>query len=495
MYIGVYIYTRLHGMTLSALGLTDLTVYTSLTVIPPVMIWMIWGGFYRFYHEKNLQKQFKVIETKLQQNQDFFEIAARIIYQGQKSKENRFVLSQTEIFIAELNGMIADILKRCSFISDTEEKNLWMTTEKGNKWGFAKTLIDLQNNRIDFDNRLFFAATKDKILKGNINEFCARYARLLEMLKQHDKDKIFLDIVETGALGRAFAIFAPLSERLQAEQNTQKEVKVEKKESTEEDEIFADSEEKLAPFAEKAEKEEPYFSEEKNEEDVLSELDNITIPDFLNDDVTPSLAAGHKENVNLTENSTENDAIKEVSAVQDMSVTNPIEENSDKNISSADILPSTENASEKKTLSVEEEIGKMFEGVGISEYNSSEEENEKTNASIFPKFSNLFKKKDAEEEEPDFKIQHEIDPLTLALERSFGKLSDENINQNSRVYKAMTSEENNPENADGSDSKFAFSTTNETLLKLQQELAELSKTDEEKSAQKDKGNNADKKDI
>ena len=67
MYIGTYIFSRLGGVSPAALGLTDLAVYTALAVVPLFVIWMTWNGFYRFRHEKNLQKQFKNIEAQFQE--------------------------------------------------------------------------------------------------------------------------------------------------------------------------------------------------------------------------------------------------------------------------------------------------------------------------------------------------------------------------------------------------------------------------------------------
>lgn len=79
-------------------------------------------------------------------------------------------------------------------------------------------MISLQNGSVDFENRLYRAAVRENLLRGTVNEFCARYARLLELLKMHDQEKIFLPVIETGALGKAFAILAPLADRLQQNQ-------------------------------------------------------------------------------------------------------------------------------------------------------------------------------------------------------------------------------------------------------------------------------------
>ena len=273
MYIGTYIFSRLGGVSPAALGLTDLAVYTALAVVPLFVIWMTWNGFYRFRHEKNLQKQFKNIEAQFKQNQEFFEIVARMLWQGQQNRQNHFVLERTELFVSELNGLLADMLQRYNFISDSEAAKLWSTAEKGNKWGFAKALISLQNGSVDFENRLYRAAVRENLLRGTVNEFCARYARLLELLKMHDQEKIFLPVIETGALGKAFAILAPLVDRLQQNQPAAPK-------TADEPELFADAEMRIAPAAERADDEIA-----DNEEDPLAELEELSLTEIFGEEI------------------------------------------------------------------------------------------------------------------------------------------------------------------------------------------------------------------
>ncbi len=500
MYIGAYLFSRLQGIAFHNLGLTDLTIYTALTIVPLVVIWMIWGACYRFYHEKNLQKQFKSIELKLQQNQEFFEIATRLFYQAQKNRENHFILSQTELFIAELNGMIADILQRYKFITESEAAKLWMATEKGNKWCFAKALIDLQNSSTGFKGQLYRTAQREKLLRGNINEFCARYARLLEMLKAHDKDRIFLDIVETGALGKAFAILAPLSDKLQESAPLQEELFDFEDAEKQEKELVADAEMKIAQIGEQKNNIKS-DTQQKTQTDQPSKHENISLPEFLN--TTENKAEAHptletsltnvsvqnEQDIIADNNQTLEETVAAINALSEK------EEEKSQPTSEENILP---NKTEENAL--EDEIGRMFDGAGIREY--PQENDDEVKSSIFPKFSNLFKKKNQEkvdaenktDAETDIISQSGIDPLTLALERSFGKLADDNLNQNSRLYQAMNSDNNkNNDEQTGGEEKFSFATTNETLMKLQQELAELSGSDNNPQTSDNKGEHVDKK--
>ena len=45
-------------------------------------------------------------------------------------------------------------------------------------------------------------------------EFCARYQATVSMLEKHDKEKVFLNIIEAGIMGKVFSIFAPVADGL-----------------------------------------------------------------------------------------------------------------------------------------------------------------------------------------------------------------------------------------------------------------------------------------
>lgn len=481
MYIGSYLYTRLNGISPAALGLTDLAVYTALAAAPLFVIWGIWGSVYRFRREKNQQKQFKMIEAQFKQNQEFLEIVARLLYQGQQSRHSQFILSQTELFVNELNGLIADMLQRYNFISDSEAARLWTTAEKGNKWGFAKALINLQNSSVDFENRLYRTALRENLLRGAVNEFCARYARLLDILKQYDREKIFLNIIETGAFGKAFAILAPLADRLQETTPA-----AAPKENGKEDvsELFAEIDMRIGvPAQPKAEAKNDLPPVAEAEEDPLSELGTIEISDLA---VTTEPVADSKEETQSTESS----PIETLSEEETLDLLIDEEDAKTPEEIIAAELPEAEPQTlsqetvptEPQTTAIEEEISSMFAGAGIRGDDDDDDESaEKT--SFFPNFGNIFKRRPSKEK--NAAPQDEIDPLTLALERSFGKLSDSAPTSGSRLAKVMEAEKNDqtPEK-ETSGRKFAFASTNETILKLQQELEQL-KTPDRNGKEKD----------
>ena len=130
------------------------------------------------------------------------------------------------------------------------------------------------------------------------------------------------------------------------------------------------------------------------------------------------------------------------------------------------------------TAKIEDEISRMFAGAGVRGEDEDEDDRKAADkAPFFPKFSNLFKRKPAKEQPRQ--PETEIDPLTLALERSFGKLADDAPNTGSRLYKMMNENaEENAEKEDAAGNKFAFASTNETIMKLQEELEKLKNSDD-----------------
>ena len=419
VYIGAYVFSHVEGMELSALGLMDIAVYVMLMVAPLFIIWMIWNAFYRLHFEKNIVRQFKNVEAQIRQQQEFMQTSVRLFYQFQKNNEKNFILNQTELFIGELNGLIADILQRYNFITDSEAAKLWMTAEKGNKWGFAKALINMQNTSVDFDGRLYRMALKENMLSGTIHEFCVRYARLIELLKDCDQEKIFLNIIETGALGKVFAILAPLFDNLQQEKMQEYD------DNTEKTEITADVNMKI----------EIHNPEEQNlSPSQAQEVENIKEQEPI-------------ENEKLSETQT--------------NVAETTKENNEQQLINENEKQKEEKTEEKK---LEEEINQMFLGAGVR----GDDDNYNEKSFFFPKFSHLFKR-GIKHKQALPSNEDEIDPLTLALERSFGKLAEDAPAPKSRLDKILNAKDEQTEN----DEKYTFASTNETILKLQQELEDL----------------------
>lgn len=223
IYVSIYLSVRLAGIDLTSLGLMDTAIYTAIIFLPLAILWSIWGRFYNLSHEKKLQKQLQLLSKQITQNQEYSEVMARILLKNSQQQVHSFALSKVDLYISEMNEILSDVLQRYEFLDKTYYSTVIRTVAQGNRWGFAKAVVDLYNKDADFQKKLTKSARAQPLLAGSITEFCANYTRLLRLLKDHDEDNILQEIIETGALGKAFAIFAPVVRSLH-EPEAKKEV-------------------------------------------------------------------------------------------------------------------------------------------------------------------------------------------------------------------------------------------------------------------------------
>lgn len=52
------------------------------------------------------------------------------------------------------------------------------------------------------------------MIAGTVLEWCARYLSLTALLEKHDKERVFIAIIETGVFGKVFSILAPVSDEI-----------------------------------------------------------------------------------------------------------------------------------------------------------------------------------------------------------------------------------------------------------------------------------------
>ena len=263
---------------------------------------------------------------------------------------------------------------------------------------------------------------------------------------------------------------APLADRLQQNQPAAPKTAAEP-------ELFADAEMRIARAAEPADDEIA-----DNEEDPLAELEELSLTEIFGEEINdgeerqPAAEPDHAAAAGKNEANGESTAGKEekpngedflaAAETDTETVPEPVP------VSAEETAAETPAAGkDAATAKIEDEISRMFAGAGVRG-EDEDDGKEADKAPFFPKFSNLFKRKPAKEQPRQ--PETEIDPLTLALERSFGKLADDAPNTGSRLYKMMNENaEENAEKEDAAGNKFTFASTNETIMKLQEELEKL----------------------
>lgn len=75
-------------------------------------------------------------------------------------------------------------------------------------------LIEVNQNQPNFQMRVFEKSQRDNVIAGTVLEWCARYLSLTALLEKHDKERVFIAIIETGVFGKVFSILAPVSDEI-----------------------------------------------------------------------------------------------------------------------------------------------------------------------------------------------------------------------------------------------------------------------------------------
>ncbi len=210
----IYISDKLTGISSESLGVSDLMVYLCMTLLPILVIWLIFGYVLNFSNARTNAKNFQNIFSQAKKNQDYSDLIARALIECEQNIRSGFILNKFDIFVVDLNELLSEIISRCKIISEGELQDAWARIENGGKWFLGKLIIEANRKRSDFSAEIIRRAEEDSIVEGTILEFCARYQSLVALLEKHDKERLLLEIVETGVLGKVFSIIAPVADKI-----------------------------------------------------------------------------------------------------------------------------------------------------------------------------------------------------------------------------------------------------------------------------------------
>ena len=284
-YALLYIHGQLAGVDLSSLNAETLILYIALLVAPAWAIWQIFGLISRHFRDTNFNLRLNQLFNQMKKNQDYTDLVVRVMLDAEHEIKDGFVINKFDIFIADMNELLADIVQRCNAASSMQLEQLWARVKNGERWTIGKTLIEAAKNYDDFSGYLAEKARKDSVFKGTLLEFCARYQNLNALLEKHDRDRVFITIIETGVMGKVYSILAPAADALEnmaPDQTPQPEpeektfdvspniLTMEAPQSDDEPVSFF---ERLNPFKKKRKKnEETAENEQQNDEDFFAAL-------------------------------------------------------------------------------------------------------------------------------------------------------------------------------------------------------------------------------
>lgn len=209
-----YVNDHLNGVAFSSLGIMDISVYVGLALLPVLILWMVFGFINQYLGSRTLSNNMFSLFKQMKKNQDYTDLIARIMLEAEQEIKDGFILNKFDLFIADMNELIADLLTRCNIASTDQIDRLWSKVQNGGRWAFGKVLIEVNQNQPNFQMRIFEKSQRDNVIAGTILEWCARYLSLTALLEKHDKERVFITIIETGVFGKVFSILAPVSDEI-----------------------------------------------------------------------------------------------------------------------------------------------------------------------------------------------------------------------------------------------------------------------------------------
>lgn len=214
-YALLYIHGQLAGADLSSVSAERLALYIGLVVLPAWAMWQIFGLINHYIKDSNFNLRLNQLFNQMKKNQDYTDLVVRVMLDAEHEIKDGFVINKFDVFIADMNELLADIVLRCNAASSLQLEQLWARVKNGERWTIGKTLIEAAKNYDDFSAYLAEKARKDSVFKGTLLEFCARYQNLNALLEKHDRDRVFITIVETGVMGKVYSILAPAADALE----------------------------------------------------------------------------------------------------------------------------------------------------------------------------------------------------------------------------------------------------------------------------------------
>lgn len=212
VYMFLYIRNVLGGNDLSSLSVETLALYAGLLCVPLWVVWQIFGYVNQYFRNKAADTRLTQLFNQMKKNQDYTDLVVRVMLDAEHEIKDGFVVNKFDIFIADMNEILADIVQRCNAASSLQMEQLWARVKNGERWTIAKTLVEAAKTHHDFSLYLTEKAQKDSVFKGTLLEFCARYQNLNALLEKHDRDRVFITIIETGVMGKVYSILAPAAD-------------------------------------------------------------------------------------------------------------------------------------------------------------------------------------------------------------------------------------------------------------------------------------------
>lgn len=214
IYAFMYIRMQLEGASLIEQSPENILIYIAVFLLPVLIIWIVFGHVNQYVINRAMNRKQNELLKQLQKNQDYTDLVVRVMLDAEHEIKDGFVLNKFDIFINDMNEALSEVIQRCNIASTSQLEQLWQRVRRGERWSLGKAVLDASKNQSTFDAWVGEKVSRDKVFRGSLLEFCSRYQSLLQLLEKHDRDRVFLNMVEAGVFGKVYSILAPLSEGL-----------------------------------------------------------------------------------------------------------------------------------------------------------------------------------------------------------------------------------------------------------------------------------------
>lgn len=184
----------------------------AIVFIPVAVIWVIFGYISQYINARSMNRKQNELLAQLQKNQDYTDLVVRVMLDAEHEIKDGFIINKFDTLISDMNEALSEVIQRCNIASSAQLEQLWQRVGRGEKWSLGKAVLEASKSQSTFDAWVREKVNRDKVFRGALLEFCSRYQNLIQLLEKHDRDRIFLRMIETGVLGKVYSVIAPLTE-------------------------------------------------------------------------------------------------------------------------------------------------------------------------------------------------------------------------------------------------------------------------------------------
>ena len=214
IYSLTFIVDSLSGVSLFEAGLANVLIYALLVCVPIFLVWAIFGYVNQYLNNKMVNMQLRKLMIQMKKNQDYSDLLARTLIETKQNANSGMVLGRFDLLVADLNELLSEIIRDSKLASPEQIESLWRRAQNGSKWSFGRVIVEVSGAQKDFGDRMLKKTGQDAVLGGTIMEFCSRYQSVVAMLEKYDRDKLFLDMIETGVMGKVYSVLRPISDEI-----------------------------------------------------------------------------------------------------------------------------------------------------------------------------------------------------------------------------------------------------------------------------------------